>query len=161
MAQKKAAIGALVLLLIIGGAIAFIISNKEAVFDLAMQSREEGYHEDADAAVVEERDVDPSELTEGQSDLVDIDLELALTERVIGNPDAPVKISEHSSFTCGHCGNFHKNVFEQFKTNWLDSGKAYLVFSDPGLRLRVPQPHKRKYRSDLPQRLLSQSLSSS
>ncbi len=58
---------------------------------------------------------------------IEIDLESALKERVLGNPSAPIKITEFSSFTCSHCGEFHQNTFEAFKTNYLDTGKAYLI----------------------------------
>ena len=58
------------------------------------------------------------------------DMELAKKERILGDPSAPIKVTEHSSFSCGHCGNFHRNTFKQFKENYLDTGKAYLVYSD-------------------------------
>ncbi|NCT41634.1 MAG: thioredoxin domain-containing protein [Alphaproteobacteria bacterium] len=67
------------------------------------------------------------------------DLDAALQERVLGNPDAPVKISEYSSFSCGHCGHFHREVFKEFKEKWIDTGKAYLVFSD--FPLNAPALH--------------------
>jgi len=59
-----------------------------------------------------------------------IDVEAALSERILGNPNAPVKISEHASLTCSHCGHFHKDTFKKIKENYIDTGKAYLVFSD-------------------------------
>lgn len=58
------------------------------------------------------------------------DIEKASTPRILGNPNAPVKISEHSSFTCGGCGLFHANNFKQIKRDFIDTGKAYLVFDD-------------------------------
>ena len=58
------------------------------------------------------------------------DLARASTPRVLGNPNAPVRISEHSSFTCGHCANFHKTNFKQIKKDYVDTGKAYIVFND-------------------------------
>jgi protein-disulfide isomerase len=58
------------------------------------------------------------------------DLEAAKKERILGDPSAPIKISEHSSFSCGHCGKFHNEVFADFKRAYIDTGKAYLVFSD-------------------------------
>ena len=39
-------------------------------------------------------------------------------------------ISEHASFTCGHCGDFHRETFAKLKKEYIDTGKAYLVFSD-------------------------------
>ena len=52
------------------------------------------------------------------------------TPRILGNPNAPVKISEHSSFTCGACAAYHKTNFKTLKTDYIDTGKAYLVFDD-------------------------------
>jgi protein-disulfide isomerase len=70
------------------------------------------------------------------------DLGAASQERILGNPSAPIKISEHSSLTCGHCGNFHRNVFKEFKAAYIDTGKAYLVFSD--FPLNAPALHASK-----------------
>lgn len=61
---------------------------------------------------------------------IQIDVEAALKERILGDPNAPIKISEHSSLTCGHCGNFHKTTFKQLKEKYIDTGKAYIVFAD-------------------------------
>ena len=58
------------------------------------------------------------------------DLEKASTPRILGNPNAPVKISEHSSFTCGACSVFHKDNFKQIKRDFIDTDKAYIVFDD-------------------------------
>lgn len=60
----------------------------------------------------------------------DFDLEKASTPRILGNPDAPIKISEHSSFTCGACAMFHKSNFKMIKEEYIDTGKAYIVFDD-------------------------------
>jgi protein-disulfide isomerase len=68
-----------------------------------------------------------------------IDVNEALSDRILGNPSAPVKISEHASFTCGHCGEFHKTTFDALKTEFIDTGKAYLVFSD--FPLNAPAVH--------------------
>lgn len=59
-----------------------------------------------------------------------LDITSLSTPRVLGNPDAPVKITEHSSFTCGHCGSFHATNFKIIKEEYIDTGKAYLVFDD-------------------------------
>lgn len=61
---------------------------------------------------------------------VDIDLEAALAPRIIGDVNAPVRIDDFSSMTCGHCANFHNNTLPEIKKNFIDTGKAYLVFTD-------------------------------
>ncbi len=67
------------------------------------------------------------------------DMALAKQERILGDSSAPIKVTEHSSFSCGHCGNFHRETFAAFKENYIDTGKAYLVFSD--FPLNAPALH--------------------
>ena len=55
--------------------------------------------------------------------------------RAIGDPNAPVTITEHSSLTCGHCGSFHKTTFKELKEKYIDTGRIYLVFQDFPLNL--------------------------
>lgn len=64
-----------------------------------------------------------------------LDIEEILSERGMGNTDASVKIREFSSLTCGHCGSFHKNAFKQIKSDYIDTGKIYLIFDDFPLNL--------------------------
>ncbi len=49
-------------------------------------------------------------------------------DRVLGNPDAPVTVIEYASFTCGHCGNFHRNVYPTLKKDYIDSGKVKFIY---------------------------------
>ena len=61
-------------------------------------------------------------------------------ERILGNPEAPVTIIEYASLTCPHCASFHKEVLPTIKKNWIDTGKARLVYRDfplDGLALRA------------------------
>lgn len=50
--------------------------------------------------------------------------------RAIGNPDAPVKIEEFSSLTCGHCAHFHTGTLPQLKKDYIDTGKVYFIFTE-------------------------------
>lgn len=56
--------------------------------------------------------------------------EEALSERVIGNPEAPITIIEYASLTCPHCANFHANALPRIKKDWIETGKAKLVYRD-------------------------------
>ena len=56
--------------------------------------------------------------------------EKASTPRILGDETAPIKISEHSSFTCPACAKFHDSNFKLIKKDYIDTGKAYLVFDD-------------------------------
>lgn len=52
------------------------------------------------------------------------------SERVLGDPDAPVTIYEYSSLTCPHCANFHTDTLPELKERFIDTGKAKLVYRD-------------------------------
>ena len=40
----------------------------------------------------------------------------------IGSPDAKVTIKVFSSLTCPHCANFHENIYEKLKEEYIDKG---------------------------------------
>jgi protein-disulfide isomerase len=50
--------------------------------------------------------------------------------QLIGSDDAPMKIKEYFSLTCGHCANFHKNTLPKLKEKYIDKGKIQLEFVD-------------------------------
>jgi protein-disulfide isomerase len=61
-------------------------------------------------------------------------------ERILGQPEAPITIIEYSSLTCPHCASFHKDTLPTIKKNWIEPGKARLVYRDfplDGLALRA------------------------
>ena len=43
---------------------------------------------------------------------------------VAGNPDAPIKLVEYASHTCGHCAEFAEASAEPMRTKYLDTGKV-------------------------------------
>ena len=49
---------------------------------------------------------------------------------VIGSYDAMVKIKVFSSLTCPHCASFHIKVVPEIKKEYIESGKAQLIFID-------------------------------
>jgi len=53
-----------------------------------------------------------------------------LAERSLGDPNAPVTIVEFSSLTCSYCAKFHRETLPKIKKDYIDTGKARLVFSD-------------------------------
>lgn len=52
------------------------------------------------------------------------------SEMVLGDEKAPITILAYESMTCPHCANFHKTTLPQLKKEYLDTGKAKLVFRD-------------------------------
>ncbi len=53
-----------------------------------------------------------------------------LGERAIGRPDAPVRVAEYFSLTCGHCAAFHRDTLPQVKQKLVEPGAVRLVYRD-------------------------------
>lgn len=65
---------------------------------------------------------------------------IVIRQRVLGNPDAKIKIREYSSMTCPHCAAFHTTILPKIKETYIDTGKASLEIIDfpfDGLALRA------------------------
>jgi|TARA_B100001146_G_scaffold220812_1_gene230081 protein-disulfide isomerase len=45
-----------------------------------------------------------------------------------GNVDAKIKLIVYESLTCGHCADFHKNVYPELKEQYIDTGLATIEF---------------------------------
>lgn len=61
-----------------------------------------------------------------------------LPDIALGAEDAPLTMIEYASYTCGHCANFHRDVFPQLKADYIDTGMVRFVqrdvyFDQPGL----------------------------
>lgn len=49
-------------------------------------------------------------------------IEHALSPRFIGSDEAPIRVAEYYSMTCGHCADFHNNTFPKVKAKLIDEG---------------------------------------
>lgn len=47
--------------------------------------------------------------------------------RAVGSPTAPITIELFSDFQCPHCKELHDETLPQLITNYVDTGKVYLV----------------------------------
>lgn len=45
---------------------------------------------------------------------------------VMGNPNAPVKLVEFASMTCGHCANFARTGLPELERDYIESGRVSL-----------------------------------
>ncbi len=66
----------------------------------------------------------------------------AATDMVIGDAAAPITIIEFASMTCPYCAHFHTEILPALTRDYLDTGKARLVFRDfplDGLALAAAQ----------------------
>jgi protein-disulfide isomerase len=53
-----------------------------------------------------------------------------LPELVLGSADAPITVVEYASMTCGHCAQFHNNVFPKLKEKYVDTGKVRFILRE-------------------------------
>lgn len=51
-------------------------------------------------------------------------------ENYLGNNDSKIIVVEYASMTCGHCADFHNNVFPKIKEKYIETGKIKFVFKD-------------------------------
>jgi protein-disulfide isomerase len=57
-------------------------------------------------------------------------VEIKANDMVRGKADAPVTIVEYASMTCPHCAAFNNDVIPRLAKDYIDTGKAKLVFRD-------------------------------
>ena len=53
-----------------------------------------------------------------------------MRKQFIGSDNAPIKIKEYFSLTCGHCANFHVKTLPKLKEQYIDNGTVQLEFID-------------------------------
>ncbi len=134
--NKKSPIGIIwVVLILLIGVLGFAIYNNpnksdgaqgDAQYDTtetASKSHDDPSHSH-DMGEMEKENLDSTSVS------ADFDLDKASKPRILGDADAPIKISEHSSFTCGHCSKFHQTNFKRIKADYVDTGKAYIIYND-------------------------------
>jgi protein-disulfide isomerase len=51
-------------------------------------------------------------------------------DMTLGNANAKVTVIEYASVACPHCANFNNNIFPEFKTKYIDTGKVHYVFRE-------------------------------
>jgi protein-disulfide isomerase len=62
--------------------------------------------------------------------LATVSAQPAVSERVLGDPEAPVTIIEYSSLTCPHCAAFHTDTLPAIKEQYVETGQAKIVYRD-------------------------------
>ena len=55
-------------------------------------------------------------------------LDITEDDFIIGNINAPITIIEYASLSCSHCADFHINTLDKLKKEYVDTGKAKIVF---------------------------------
>src|SRR5262245_1992883 len=57
-------------------------------------------------------------------------VEIKADDMIHGKADAPVTIIEYASMTCPHCAAFNKEVVPQLNKEYIETGKAKLIFRE-------------------------------
>jgi protein-disulfide isomerase len=57
-----------------------------------------------------------------------VTLKEALADKVMGKKDAPITILAFESLSCPHCQSFHSGAWPTIKKEYIDTGKAKIVF---------------------------------
>lgn len=55
----------------------------------------------------------------------------------LGDPNAKVTVVEYASLACGHCAEWNKTVFPEFKAKYIDTGKVRYTYHE---FLTPPEP---------------------
>jgi protein-disulfide isomerase len=55
---------------------------------------------------------------------------LAPDDHVLGKTDAPITIIEYASLGCPHCAEFERDTLPKIKADWIETGKAKLIYRD-------------------------------
>jgi protein-disulfide isomerase len=72
-----------------------------------------------------------------QVDQADLVADGALKNIQVGEDGAPVTIVEYASLTCGHCATFHKTVYPELKSKYIDTGKVRIIMREFPLNARA------------------------
>ena len=56
------------------------------------------------------------------------DTSISIQQIYEGNKDAKVTIITYESLTCGHCADFHNNVYPKLKKEFIDTGLVKIEF---------------------------------
>ena len=51
-------------------------------------------------------------------------------DMTLGDPNAPVKMTEYASLSCVHCATFNNEVFPELKAKYIDTGKVHYTFKE-------------------------------
>lgn len=134
-------LGAIVAVLIVLGLAQFMAqeSAQKTIDEQAAQLEQSGAPEEQQTSTGETSAATSATAPVVDADAVTIDVEAALSDRVLGDVNAPVKMSEHVSFTCSHCAAFYKDTFDKLKKEYVDTDKVYILFSD--FPLNAPAMH--------------------
>ena len=53
----------------------------------------------------------------------------ALEIKSMGDENAPIKMLEFASLTCGHCARFHNDVMPAIKEKYISTGKIFFTYN--------------------------------
>jgi protein-disulfide isomerase len=64
----------------------------------------------------------------------EFEFEMAIDDdAILGNKDAKVAIIEYAAYDCPYCDRHYKQVYSELKKQYVDTGKAFIVYRDSPL----------------------------
>lgn len=57
-------------------------------------------------------------------------LKQILSDRIEGDPSAPITMIEYASMTCPHCADFHTGPYKLIKKEYVETGKVKFIYRD-------------------------------
>ncbi len=73
--------------------------------------------------------VGPAVFSSAQAVAQEVDTS-TIVEMTLGDENAPVEMIEYASYTCPHCGAFHKDTFKKLKSEYIDTGKVRFIYRE-------------------------------
>ena len=61
-------------------------------------------------------------------------------DSAMGNPDAPITITEYSDYKCSHCGSFAADTEPRLVEAYIETDKVYFVYRSVGAMLSGAEP---------------------
>ncbi len=69
-------------------------------------------------------------LAPSMANAAEVDLEKAMSPRILGDPNASITMIEFSSLTCPHCAAFHRDSYKPIVETYVETGKIKFEMRD-------------------------------
>ena len=89
---------------------------------ITAQQADQHYHKQENPLLQKTEQTEPTPIAGSFSELA--------SDHVIGDSKAPIRMIIYASVTCPHCAHWFNEIWPDFKTNYVDTGKVRVVFRE-------------------------------